>query len=142
MLRHIITPIAAVAIFLASGISQAEAKRVKESAELFISFTLAPTGDQPEASGTAEIEVNRDKGQEETSFDFSVEGLADGSYVVNAEVGDEVVQITEFVVEPVVTDPETGEPVADDTSEGEGEIELPSGLDPLAISAITVVEPP
>ena len=140
MLKHIITPVAALAIFMASGITQVEAKRVKESAELFISFELLPTDETSTASGSAEIEFTRDKGVEETTFDFTVDGLSEGTYVVRAESGEDVLDITEFAVEAVVTDPVTGEPVTDDASEEEGEIELPAGLNPLAIDAITVVK--
>ena len=140
MVKHVLTPIAALAVFMATGVTHLEAKRVKESAELFISFELLPLDETSTASGSAEIELNRHKGDEETSFDFSVEGLAEGSYVVQAEAGEDVVDITEFVVEPAATDPVTGEPVTDDPSEEEAEIELPAGINPLEIDAITVVK--
>jgi hypothetical protein len=141
MLKQIITPIAALAIFMASGVTQVEAKRVKESAELFISFELLPNTVQPAASGTAEIELTRDNGEEETTFDFEVNGLSEGSYRVNAETAEGAVEITEFVVEPtVVVPPVEGEPTPEVPAEEEAEIELPGDLNPLDILAITVVK--
>ncbi len=138
MLKHILTPIAAVAIFLASGVTSVEAKRVKERADLSVSFELLPTAVQPTATRTAEIKLDRDSDGDETNFDFHVDGLIDGTYTVNAvTIAGELVEITEIAVAATPLD---GTSTDDTGEETEGEIELPAGLDPLQIAAISVVD--
>jgi hypothetical protein len=143
---------AAALVALTGSDASAKMPNIKRQADVSISFDLLATPEAPVgATGLAEIELEETRYSEKAELKVDVDGLAAGTYAVDAILNDSTttVHIGNITVAetpapaPGTTTTETGDdtpeaPEVEDETEAELELTLPSSVDARAIATITV----